>query len=72
MGGKGVRYLSFSHTYQWDAESRVKTVDSGTTATYVYDGDGKRVEKYGIVYYWYSADGTLLAETDTGGTTKNE
>ena len=61
-----------SHTYQWDAESRVKTVDSGTTAKYVYDGDGKRVEKYGVMYYWFSHDGTLLAETDTGGTTQNE
>jgi RHS repeat-associated protein len=32
-----------NHTYTYDAENRITTVDGGTTATYVYDAFGKRV-----------------------------
>jgi len=34
-----------THTYQWDAEGRLKSVDDGTTASYVYNALGQRVEK---------------------------
>ncbi len=34
-----------THTYQWDAENRLKSVDSGTTASYTYNALGQRVEK---------------------------
>ncbi len=34
-----------THTYQWDAEGRLKSVDNGTAATYVYNALGLRVEK---------------------------
>jgi YD repeat-containing protein len=32
-------------TYPCDGASRIKTVDGGSTATYAYDGDGRRVKK---------------------------
>ena len=34
---------STAHTYQWDAEGRVSTVDGGTTWTFTYDAVGDRV-----------------------------
>ena len=34
-----------AHTYTYDAENRISSVDGGTTATYVYDADGLRVHK---------------------------
>jgi len=34
-----------SHSYQWDAEGRMTSVDSGSTAAYVYNALGQRVEK---------------------------
>ena len=33
------------HTYQWDAEGRLVSVDGSSRASYVYDAFGKRVEK---------------------------
>jgi YD repeat-containing protein len=33
------------HHYKYDAENRIIQVDNGTTATYVYDADGYRVQK---------------------------
>ncbi len=40
-----------THTYQWDAHNRLKSVDNGTTATYTYNALGMRVEKVvGTVY----------------------
>ena len=33
------------HSYTYDAENRLLSVDSGNTATYAYDPDGNRVEK---------------------------
>jgi YD repeat-containing protein len=43
-------------TYQYDGASRIKTVDGGSTATYAYDGDGRRVKKVAAgVTTWYLA-----------------
>jgi RHS repeat-associated protein len=33
------------HTYQWDAEGRMVSIDNGSTARYVYNALGQRVEK---------------------------
>jgi len=55
-------------SYTYDAENHL-TVTSGVT--YVYDGDGKRVEKSGSKLYWYGADGEVLDETDQTGSTTN-
>ncbi len=53
------------HTYQYDAEKRIKTVDSGSTATYSYDGAGRRVKKVTPTetrYYFYDPDGRPMWE----------
>ena len=34
-----------THSYAYDAEGRVATVDGGATATYVYDASGRRARK---------------------------
>ncbi|MGH9450753.1 MAG: hypothetical protein ACRD11_09435 [Terriglobia bacterium] len=34
-----------THTYQYDAEGRIVSVDNGTTASCVYNALGERVEK---------------------------
>jgi len=56
-----------SHTYQWDAENRLKSIDNSSTATYIYNALGQRVEKIaGGAYteYTYHASGEELAEND--------
>ena len=56
-----------SHTYQWDAENRLKSIDSGSTATYTYNSLGQRVEKLvGSAYteYAYQASGEELGENN--------
>ena len=58
-----------SFSYVWNGEGLLKS--AGTTS-YTYDGDDKRVEKSSGTYYWFSPDGTPLAETDTRGNTLNE
>jgi RHS repeat-associated protein len=52
--GSGVTYDALGnvtndgfHSYSYDAESRLITVDGGTTATYVYDAEGRRVHTPG-------------------------
>lgn len=35
-----------THTYQWDAENRMVSVDSGSTATQNYNALGQRVERF--------------------------
>lgn len=35
-----------THTYQWDAEDRLVSMDSGSTATYKYNALGQRVERF--------------------------
>ncbi len=52
-----------THTYQWDGENRLKSVDNGTTVSYTYNALGRRVEKkVGSVYteYVYGAYGELF------------
>ena len=34
-----------THTYPWDAENRLQSVDNGTTVSFVYNALGQRVEK---------------------------
>ena len=57
------------HTYTYDAENHIKTVD-GSTA-YVYDGEGQRVRKLlgENIRMVYGISGELIAEFD--GTTNN-
>jgi len=56
-------------TYVYDAENRLITAAG---ATYIYDGDGNRVEKLigntGTIY-WRESDGELTNETDTTNVT---
>ena len=69
-----------THTYSFDADSKLKSVDS--TTAYVYDGEGKRVRKlvgentrfvYGIggslIAEFSGANGNILKEYVSGGST---
>jgi len=61
---------SGSHTYQWDAENRLNSIDSGSTATYIYNALGQRVEKNvrgAYTEYAYHPTGQELAENDRSG-----
>ncbi len=54
-----------THTYTYDAENRLTQVDGGSTAAYVYDGDGHRVRKTtGGVWtdYLYDLAGNSVSE----------
>jgi RHS repeat-associated protein len=56
-----------SHTYQWDAENRLTSIDSGHTATYTYNALGQRVEKDvagAYTEYAYHASGTEVGENN--------
>lgn len=59
-----------THTYAYDPENHIATIDSGAVA-YTYDGEGGRVIKnvggVGTVY-WKGANGNILAESDLSGT----
>ena len=60
-----------NHTYTYDAENRLTTVDGGATATYVYDAEGQRVLKTtgGVTTaYLYDPAGNVVAETNGGDT----
>jgi len=51
-----------AHTYQYDVENRLTSVDGGATASYVYDAEGRRVhENVGgmVKEYVYGASGQL-------------
>jgi YD repeat-containing protein len=61
------------HTYGFNAEGRIKTVDGNTA--YVYDGEGKRVKKLVSenTRFIYGIGGELLAEYDgSSGNLKKE
>ncbi len=56
-----------THTYQWDAENRLKSVDTGSTASYTYNALGQRVEKLvGTAYteVAYDASGEPVGENN--------
>ena len=59
-----------SHSYSYDAENRIMQVDAGSTAAYVYDADGKRVQKTsssGTVSYVYDLASHQVAEFNSSG-----
>jgi YD repeat-containing protein len=59
-----------NHTYTYDAENRITQVDGGNTATYAYDGAGKRVLKTtsGLtVQYIYDLSGHVVTEESSAG-----
>jgi len=64
------------HHYGYDGENRLVSVDSGTTAAYVYDAEGKRVRKTtgGLsVDYVYDLAGAATTEFNaTGGWNRGE
>jgi RHS repeat-associated protein len=54
-----------THTYGFDDAERLGSVDAGATATYVYDGEGRRAIKTAdgvTTYFFYHPDGRLLTE----------
>lgn len=54
-----------AHTYHWDAENRLISTDSGSTAIYTFKALGERVEKdVGGTYteYAWQASGEELSE----------
>ena len=53
-----------SATYTYDAENQIKTAGG---VTYLYDGDGKRVNKSLGRLYWYGTGSDSLTETDGSG-----
>src|SRR5579862_2249078 len=53
-----------TYNYTWDAENRVTSVNG---VNYIYDGDGKRVQKSNGTIYWYDVSGNVLEETDASG-----
>ncbi len=56
-------------TYVFNAENQM-TSTSNSSASYIYDGDGNRVEKSGSKLYWYSGS-EVLDETDQTGSVTN-
>jgi RHS repeat-associated protein len=59
-----------SHSYTYDAENRITQVDGGSTAAYVYDANGQRVQKTtssGTVSYVYDLAGHQVAEFNSSG-----
>ena len=63
------------HSYTYDAESRIVAVDGGGTATYVYDAEGRRVQKTtagGTVSYVYDIAGEQVAEVNASGGANRE
>jgi len=60
-----------SFTFQWDAESRMKSLNGGSLS-YTYDGDGRRVKKSNGKLYWYGGGSEVLAESDLAGNITDE
>ncbi|MGH9477470.1 MAG: hypothetical protein ACRD1C_14285, partial [Terriglobales bacterium] len=58
------------HTYQYDAENRLISVDGGPTASYVYDAEGRRVHESvgGVVKeFIYGEGGQQLTVVGSSG-----
>jgi RHS repeat-associated protein len=54
-----------THTYTYDYESRLASVDGGSTASYLYDPEGRRTQKTvgsAVTDYLYDAQGNVSAE----------
>jgi len=60
----------------YNAEGQMRQAAASTTTGYVYDGDGKRVEKTSgsTVYkiYWNGMNGDALDESDGSGNITDE
>jgi RHS repeat-associated protein len=59
-----------THNYTYDAENRIIQVDGGNTASYVYDAEGKRIQKTTsgtTVDYLYDLDGHEMTEVSSSG-----
>lgn len=58
-------------TYVYDAENHLTSaVTPFGSATYTYDGDGKRVMKSNGTIYWYGAGSNAILETDLSANLK--
>jgi RHS repeat-associated protein len=58
-----------SYPYTWNAESQLT---SARGVTYLYDGDGNRVEKQGSKLYWRGVNNETLDESDASGNFTDE
>jgi RHS repeat-associated protein len=54
--------------FVFDGENRIKTAGS---VTYLYDADGRRIQKSTGINYWYGPGGQVFAETDSAGNWTN-
>jgi RHS repeat-associated protein len=71
-----------AHSYTYDAENRIVAVDAGNTATYVYDADGRRVQKTSTVgnpsdpagawIFFYDQAGRWVQKFNSPGNTQVE
>ena len=64
-----------NHSYYYDAQNRLMTVDSGNTAHYQYNALGQRVYKKtaaGELLFAYDESGKLLGEYNSNGTADQE
>lgn len=60
-----------SHAYTFNAKNQIVQTDGGT-ATYIYDAEGRRVQKSPGLIYWLDTGGEVLDESDTSGNIQNE
>jgi len=70
LGTGGCPALPYNPTYVYDAENRLRSINSTLTPYYTYDGDGKRVVKtYPTInrLYWTGTGSNALTETDLSG-----
>ncbi len=60
-----------THSYTYDAENRIITVDGGVTAQYTYEADGHRIRKVtssSTLDYIFDLEGRAVSEVNTSGT----
>ena len=59
-----------THSYTYDAENHITKVNGGATASYIYDADGRRVEKttnQGTTEKIYDLSGNVIADWQATG-----